>query len=151
MTRSAEQTTAKTKTAFLDNMCAELFPNKDHTLVWERVASQWLHQFKDEHGVDKIRVARIDVVATTLGRDELQWLDVPIRTPTAVANLEGAARFVGFPAIKPISFELGGRPRPQTVSVLQRLTTKLAETRGREHNAATALPEARLGKDSSKS
>ena len=43
-------------------------------------------------------MARIDVVATVPGVDELQWLDMTIRRPTAVANVEGAARFGGFAA-----------------------------------------------------
>ena len=41
--------------------------------------------------------------------------------------------------VKAISFELGGKPGPQTDSVLQGLTTKLAEARGGEFNAATAI------------
>ena len=73
-----------------------------------------------------------------------------------MANVEGAARFSGFAAfqgekensrnhgkrneigpdvVKSICFELGG---PQTVSVLQGLTTKLDEARGGELNVATA-------------
>ena len=48
--------------------------------------------------MDKIRVARIDVVATVWGRDELQWSDVTIRRPTAVATVEGAARLGRFAA-----------------------------------------------------
>ena len=51
-------------------------------------------------------MARIDVVATVLGRDELQWLDVTMRLPG--------------------------------------LTTKLAEARGGEPNAAPALRKMRL-------
>ena len=47
--------------------------------------------------MDEIRVARVDVVATVPGRDELQWLDVTIRRP-AVANVEGAARLGCFAA-----------------------------------------------------
>ena len=46
--------------------------------------------------------------------------------------------------VKPVSYELGARPRPQTMSVLQGLTTKLAEARGEEFNAATALRKLRL-------
>ena len=61
----------------------------------ERGAREWSKRCKDEHGTDKIRVARIDVVATVLERDELQWLDLTIRRPTVVANVEGAARFGG--------------------------------------------------------
>ena len=52
----------------------------------ERVARLWSKQFTDKHVTDKIRVARIDVVATVLGRDELEWLDMAIRRPTAVPN-----------------------------------------------------------------
>ena len=48
---------------------------------------------KDEQGADEYRVMRIDVVATIPGGDELQCLDVTIRRPTAIANVEGAARF----------------------------------------------------------
>ena len=43
-----------------------------------------------------------------------------------------------------MSLELGGRPGSQTTSVLQSLTTKLAEARGEELNAATALRKMRL-------
>ena len=46
--------------------------------------------------------------------------------------------------VKPISIELGGRPGTQTISVLQSLTTKLAEARGGELNAGTALRTKRL-------
>ena len=54
--------------------------------------------------------------------------------------------------VKPVSYELGARPRPQTMSVLQGLTTKLAEARGEEFTA-TALrkAEAQPGKDSNES
>ena len=100
---------------------------------------------QDQQGTDRFRVARIDVVAAILGRDELQWVDVTKITPAAIANVEGAARFGGFAAlpgrdrkygirneigpdtVNPINFELGGRPGPQTISVLQGLTAKLAE------------------------
>ena len=41
---------------------------------------------------------------------------------------------VGPDTVKPISIELGGRMGPQTISVLQNLTTKLAEARGGELN-----------------
>ena len=46
--------------------------------------------------------------------------------------------------LKPISLELRGRPGPQTISVLQSLTTKLAEARGGELNAVTALRKMRV-------
>ena len=48
------------------------------------------------------------------------------------------------PTVKPISIELGGRMGPQTVNVLQNLTTKLAEARGGELHAATALRKMKL-------
>ena len=48
----------------------------------ERVAPQWSKRSEDKHGTDKIRVARIDVVATVL---------------------------FGPDTVKPVSFELGGR------------------------------------------
>ena len=116
----------------------------------ERVAPQWSKQNKDKQGTHKYRVARIDVVATIPGT---------IRRPTAATNVQGAAKQCGFSVlqgekektkqyrnrneigetVKPISFELGGRPEPQTITVLQGLRTKLAEARGGELNAATAL------------
>ena len=46
---------------------------------------------------------------------------------------------VGPDTVKLISIDLGGRLGPQTISVLQNLTTKLAETRGGELSSATAL------------
>ena len=66
----------------------------------ERVAPQWSKRYQDKYGTDKIRVAGCHVVDTVRGRDELQWLDVTIRRPAAVANVEGAARFGGFAAIQ---------------------------------------------------
>ena len=51
---------------------------------------------------------------------------------------------IGPDTVKPISIELGGRIGPQTVSVLQNLTTKLVEARGGELNAATALRKMKL-------
>ena len=74
----------------------------------------------------------------TVLRDELQWLDI-IRRPTAAANVEGLATSgvekekttkhgnrdeFGPNTEKPISFELGGRPGPQTMTVFQGLTTQ---------------------------
>ena len=115
--------------------------------------------------MEKIRMARIDVVATIPGSNELQWLDVTIRRPTALTNMEGSARAGGHAAtqgerertkkygnkneigpntVKPISIELGGRMGPQPASVLQNLTTKLAEARGGKLNAATALRKMKL-------
>ena len=51
---------------------------------------------------------------------------------------------VGPDTVRPISLELGGRLCPQTLSVLQNLTTKVAEARGGELSAATALRKMRL-------
>ena len=120
---------------------------------------------RDQNGMEKIRVARIDVVATIPGSNELQWLDVTIRRPTALTNMEGSSRTGGHAAtqgerektkkhenrnevgpdtVKPISIELGGRPGTQTITVSQSMTTKLAEARGGELNAATALRKMRL-------
>ena len=117
----------------------------------ERVAPQWSNKYKYKQGADENRVPGIDVVATIPRRDELQWLDVTFRRPTAVSNVEFAANFGGFSAlqgeerktrkyrnwyeigpdkVKPISFELGGRPGLQTINVLRGLTTKLADARG---------------------
>ena len=74
-------------------------------------------------------MARIDVVATIPGSNELQWLEVTIRRPTALTNMEGSARMGGHAAtqgerektkkygnrnevgpdtVKPISIVLGG-------------------------------------------
>ena len=118
------------------------------TVDLERVAPQRSKRYRDQSGMEKIRVARIDAVATILGSNELRWLDVTIRRPTALTNMEGSARTGGHAAtqgerektkkygnknevgpdtVKPISIELGGRMGPQTVNVLQNLTTKLAE------------------------
>ena len=135
------------------------------TVDLERVAPQWSKRYRDQSGMEKIRVARTDFVATIPGSNELQWLDVTIRWPTALTNMEGSARAGGHAAtqgdrektkkygnkseigpctVKPISIELGGRMGPQTISVLQNLTTKLAEARGGELNAATALRKMEL-------
>ena len=51
---------------------------------------------------------------------------------------------IGPDTVKPISIEIGWRMGPQTVNVLQNLTTKLAEARGGELNAATALRKMKL-------
>ena len=48
--------------------------------------------------MEKIRVARIDAVATMPGSNELQWLDVTTRRPTALTNMEGSARTGGHAA-----------------------------------------------------
>ena len=119
------------------------------TVDMERVAPQWSKRYRDASGTEKITVARIDLVATIPGSNELQWLDVTIRRPTALTNMEGAARMGGHAAtqgekektkkygnrdeigpdtVRPISLELGGRLGPQTTTVLRGLTTKLAAT-----------------------
>ena len=134
----------------------------DNFAEWE---PQWSKRYRDQNGMETIRVARIDVVATIPGSNELQWLDVTIRRPTALTNMEGSARMgghaatqaerektkkygnsneVGPDSVKPISIELGGRPGTQAISVSQSLTTKLAEALGGELNAATALRKMRL-------
>ena len=80
--------------------------------------------------MEKIRVARIDTVPTIPGSNELPWLDVTIRRPTALTNMKGSARTGGHAAaqgerektkkygnkhevgpdmVNPISIELGGR------------------------------------------
>ena len=115
--------------------------------------------------MEKIGVARIDAVATIPGSNKLHWLDVTIRRPTALTNMEESARTggpaatqgerektkkygnkheIGPDTVKSISIELGGRAGTQTVNVLQNLTTKLAEARGGELNAATALRKMKL-------
>ena len=63
-----------------------------------RVAPQWSKRCGDQSGMEKVRVARIDAVATIPGSNELQWLDVTIRTPTALTNMEGSARTGGHAA-----------------------------------------------------
>ena len=49
------------------------------TVDLERVAPQWSKRYRDQNGMEKIRLARIDVVATIPVSNELQWLDVTIR------------------------------------------------------------------------
>ena len=68
------------------------------TVDMERVAPQWSKLYRDASGTEKIRVARIDLVATIPGSNELQRLDVTIRRPTALTNMEGAARMGGHAA-----------------------------------------------------
>ena len=51
---------------------------------------------------------------------------------------------VGPDTAKPISIELGGRMGIQTNGILQGMTTKLAEARGGELNAAAALRKMKL-------
>ena len=113
------------------------------TVDLERVAPEWSKRYRDRSGI-----ARIDAIATIPGSNELQWLDVTIRRPTALTNMEGSARKGGHAAmqgerektkkygnkkegdrdtVKPISTELGGRMGPQTINVLQNLTTKMAK------------------------
>ena len=129
------------------------------------MAPQWSKQCQDKDGNDKYRVARADVVVTIPESDELQWLDVTSRSPTAAANAEGGARNGGFAAlqgererttkygnrnevgpdtVKPISLELGGRAGTQTTAVLQAMTRKLAEANGEELTVATVLWRLRL-------
>ena len=81
---------------------------------------QCSQRFKDKHGTDKTRVPRIDVVVTVPGKDGLQWLDVTKRRPTAVANVEGAARLGGFAA---------PREREKTKKKNMGKETKFAPTR----------------------
>ena len=128
--------TTGSETALQDSF-AEWVPQ----LIWKE-----LHRNGRKDTAEKIRVARIDVVATIPGSNDLQWLHVIIRRPTALTNMEGSARLGGHAAtqgerektkkhgnknevgpdtVKPISIELGGRMGPQTISVLQNLTTKL--------------------------
>ena len=104
-------------------------------------------------------------VATIPGSNELHWMDVTIRRPTAQTNVEEAAMTGGHAAwlgekektkkygnrnevgpdtAKPISIEIGGRMGTQTIGILQGMTTKLAEARGGELNAATALRKMKL-------
>ena len=132
----------------------------DATVDLERVAPQWSRKYRDNEGNDKIKTARIDVVATIPGSHELQWMDVTIRRPTAQTNVAEAAETGGHAAwlgerektkkygnrnevgpdtAKPISIELGGRMGTQTIGILKSLTTKLAEASGGEINAASAL------------
>ena len=68
------------------------------TVDLERVAPQWSKRYRDQSGMEKIRVARIDAVATVPGSNELLWLDVTIRRPTALTNMEGSARGRGHAA-----------------------------------------------------
>ena len=49
------------------------------TVDLERVAPQWAKKYKGNDGIGRIRTARIDVVATIPGSNELQWLDITIR------------------------------------------------------------------------
>ena len=63
-----------------------------------RVAPQRPKRYRDQNGMDKIRVARIYAVAKIPVSNELQWLDVTIRRPTALANMEGLARKRGHAA-----------------------------------------------------
>ena len=55
------------------------------TVDLERVAPQLSRKYRDSNGTDKIKTARID------GSNELPWLDVTIRRPTAPTNVEEAA------------------------------------------------------------
>ena len=68
------------------------------TVDLERVAPQLSKRCRDNNGTVKIRVVRIDVVATIAGSNELQLLDIKIRRPTALTKMEGAARAGGHAA-----------------------------------------------------
>ena len=135
------------------------------TVDLERVAPQWSKKYRGNEGSDKIKTARIDVVATIPGSNELQWMDVTIRRPTAQTNVTEAAETGGHAAwmgerektkkygnrnevgpdtAKPISIELGGRMGTQTIGILKGMTTKLAEASGGEINAASALRKMKL-------
>ena len=59
------------------------------TVDLERAAPQWSKRYRDQNGTETIRVARFDVVATIPGSNELPWLDVTIRRPTDLTNMEG--------------------------------------------------------------
>ena len=129
------------------------------TVDLERVAPQWAKKYKGNDGIERIRTARIDVVATIPGSNELQWLDITIRRPTAQTNVTEAAKTTGHAAmmgerekrksmetewmvgpdtVKPISIELGGRMGTQTIGILQGMTSKFAEASGGEICAASA-------------
>ena len=135
------------------------------TFDLERVAPQWSRKYRGNDGYERIRTARIDLVATIPGLNELQWLDITIRRPTAQTNVAGAAMMAGHAAsmgeiektkkygnglevgpdtVKPISIELGGRMGTQTNGIVQSLTSKLAEASGGEINAASALRKLKL-------
>ena len=135
------------------------------TVDLERVAPQWSKKYKGNDGSERIKTARIDLVVTVPGLNELQWLDITIRRPTAQTNVVGAAERAGHAAsmgeiektkkygnrsevgpdtVKPISIELGGRMGTQTNGILQSLTSKLAEASGGEINAASALRKLKL-------
>ena len=65
----------------------------------ERVAPQRTSEWKDGPGNTNYNEARIVVVATLPGRDELRWLDITIRRPTAATNVQGAAHHGGCAAL----------------------------------------------------
>ena len=88
------------------------------TVDMERVAPQWSKKYKGNDGIDGIKTARIDVVATIPGSNEIQWLDVTIRRPTALTNVMEAATTAGHAAMmgekeknKKVWEQSGGRPR----------------------------------------
>ena len=135
------------------------------TVDLERVAPQWAKKYKGNDGIERIRTARIDVVATIPGSNERQWLDITIRRPTAQTNVTKAAKTAGHAAmmgerektkkygnrmevgpdtVKPISIELGGRMGTQTIAILQSMTSKLAEASGGEICADSALRKTKL-------
>ena len=88
------------------------------TVDLERVAPQWSRKYRGNDGCERIRTARIDLVATIPGLNELQWLDITIRRPTAQTNVAGAAVRAGTRSFdgrdrknKKVWKQIGGRPR----------------------------------------
>ena len=67
-------------------------------LTWKEWRRSGRERYRDSNGTDKIKTAWIDVVATIPGSNELQWLDVTIRRPTAQTNVEEAAMTGGHAA-----------------------------------------------------
>ena len=107
-------------------------PGKSGTSVGKKVQrTRWASKESELQG--------IDVVATIPGSNELQWLDITIRRPTAQTNVTESAKTAGHAAmlgerektknygnraevgpdtVKPISIELGGRMGTQTIATL---------------------------------
>ena len=116
------------------------------TVDLERVAPQWSKRYRDQSGMEKIRVARIDAVATIPGLNEAAMVGRHDQEANSSDEHGGIGEKredtlqhkgkekkrrstetrneVGPDTVKPISIELGGRMGPQTVDVLQNLTTK---------------------------
>ena len=137
--RGERGSTTESEIALRDN-CAGWVPQ----LTWRELHRSGRNDTLIRAERKKIRAARIDAVDTIPGSNELQWLDVTIRRPTALTNMERSARAVGHASthgerektkkygnkneigpdpVKLISIELGGRMGCQTVSVLQNVTT----------------------------